>query len=218
LHNSIKYPVGDINASHLPDTIIVNFDGLCQPKNPGGIACYAYVIKQAGKVVHQDYGIAAEPFSSNATNNVAEYTGLIRALEWLAANRDSLEPGPIRIIGDSQLVVGQISGRMKVRKAHLVPLYRKVLSLKEKLKDLSIELVGREENKEADSLTNRAYREFLKNNPQYAAQAGKHFATQKQLAFLKRYGVIVEDLSKIEASRMISKIIKGQKERGMRPD
>jgi ribonuclease HI len=69
--------------------IQVYFDGLCQPYNPGGIACYAFVIlakkghEQKQQQQYSEYGLAAEPFSDNATNNVAEYTGIIKALEWL---------------------------------------------------------------------------------------------------------------------------------------
>ena len=69
--------------------IQVYFDGLCQPYNPGGIACYAFVIlakkehEQKQQQYYSEYGLAAEPFSDSATNNVAEYTGIIKALEWL---------------------------------------------------------------------------------------------------------------------------------------
>ena len=63
--------------------IQVYFDGLCQPYNPGGIACYAFVILTKKGHEHSEYGLAAEPFSDSATNNVAEYTGIIKALEWL---------------------------------------------------------------------------------------------------------------------------------------
>jgi ribonuclease HI len=56
--------------------IQVYFDGLCQPYNPDGIACYAFVIlaKKGQEQEHQQYsqhGLAAEPFVDNATNNGA---------------------------------------------------------------------------------------------------------------------------------------------------
>jgi ribonuclease HI len=80
--------------------IEVRFDGLCQPYNPGGTACYAFIIKnEEGNTIHSGYGLAAR----NSTNNVAEYTGIIKALEWLLAN--NYENESIIIRGDSIMVV-----------------------------------------------------------------------------------------------------------------
>jgi uncharacterized protein YukJ len=62
--------------------IQVYFDGLCQPCNPGGTACYAFIVKNGDHTIHTKYGLAAD----HSTNNVAEYTGLIRALQWLLEN------------------------------------------------------------------------------------------------------------------------------------
>ncbi len=145
--------------------IDVYFDGLCQPVNPGGIACYAFVVKSQGSTIHSGYGIAGEPFSKDSTNNVAEYTALIKALEWLAAN--NLDSNAIRIVGDSKLVISQLNGQFKVKSKRILPLYRKARELKESFKNLEFRLVPREENKEADGLTNRAYREALEDNPSY---------------------------------------------------
>src|SRR5918911_2645558 len=64
----------------------VFFDGLCIPNNRNGIACYGFLIKKDGKVIHSDKGVASKPFSDEATNNVAEYTALIKALQWLKEN------------------------------------------------------------------------------------------------------------------------------------
>lgn len=93
--------------------IKVYFDGLCQPVNPGGIACYAFVVKRNDETFHSDYGLAAEPFSQDATNNVAEYTALIKALEWLVTNNFS--SGEVEVIGDSEFVVNQQNGKYKVK-------------------------------------------------------------------------------------------------------
>ncbi len=57
------------------------FDGLCEPCNPGGVATWGYVLKRDGETIEADSGIACEPFSGNASNNVAEYSALIRLLE-----------------------------------------------------------------------------------------------------------------------------------------
>ncbi len=152
-------------------SIEVYFDGLCQPVNPGGIACYAFVIRRDGRIIHSDYGIAAEPFSKDATNNVAEYTALAKALEWLIANGLN-NSGRVEVKSDSQLVVKQLSGEYKIKSQRIIPLYRQVLLLQSRFPDgVEIRWVPREENKEADSLTNRAYNKALQDNPEYLDRA-----------------------------------------------
>jgi ribonuclease HI len=148
--------------------IEVYFDGLCQPVNPCGIACYAFVVKSDGKTIHSDYGLAAEPFSKDATNNVAEYMALVKALKWLLAN--NLNSGKVEIKSDSQLVVKQLSGEYKVKAKRIISLYRQVLLLKNKFKEVEIVWVPREENKEADRLTNKAYNRVLQDNPEYVGR------------------------------------------------
>jgi ribonuclease HI len=152
-------------------SIEVYFDGLCQPVNPGGIACYAFVITRDGRTIHSDYGIAAEPFSKDATNNVAEYTALAKALEWLIANGLN-NSGRVEVKSDSQLVVKQLRGEYKIKSQRIIPLYRQVLLLQSRFQDgIEIRWVPREENKEADSLTNRAYNKALQDNPEYLDRA-----------------------------------------------
>jgi ribonuclease HI len=152
-------------------SIEVYFDGLCQPVNPGGIACYAFVIRRDDRTIHSDYGIAAEPFSKDATNNVAEYTALAKALEWLIANGLN-NSGMVEVKSDSQLVVKQLRGEYKIKSQRIIPLYRQVLLLKSRFQDgIEIRWVPREENKEADSLTNRAYNKALQDNPEYLDRA-----------------------------------------------
>ena len=142
--------------------IEVYFDGLCQPCNPKGIACYAFIIKGKENIIYSEYGLAAEPFSANATNNVAEYTGIIKALEWLIAN--GYENENIVIKGDSQLVISQIKRQFKVKASKIIPLYRKVMSLISKFHNIQVEWIPREQNKEADELTNCAYRKVITDN------------------------------------------------------
>jgi ribonuclease HI len=151
--------------------IEIYFDGLCQPINPGGIACYAFVVKSDGKTIYSDYGLATEPFSRDSTNNVAEYTGLAKALEWLVEN--NLISDKVEINSDSQLIVNHLRGLYKVKAKRIVPLYQKVLVLKSKFHDLQIHWVPREENKEADILTNEAYNRALQENPEYLDKVTK---------------------------------------------
>jgi ribonuclease HI len=145
--------------------IEVYFDGLCQPINPGGIPCYAFIVKADGSTVYSDYGIAAEPFSEDSTNNVAEYTALVKALQWLLAN--NFGPSSVEVMSDSQLIVNQLTGDYKVKAKRIIPLYKQVLILMSEFQDIRIKWVPREMNREADRLTNKAYNKALQENPEY---------------------------------------------------
>ncbi len=143
--------------------IQVFFDGLCQPVNPAGIACYAFLVKSDGKTIHKERGLAAEPFSKGATNNVAEYTALVKALEWLVTNRHESEP--VRIKGDSKLVISQMTGEFRVKNKAIIPLFQKAATLKNRFSDISFQWVPREENKEADRLSEEAYNNAFLDDP-----------------------------------------------------
>jgi ribonuclease HI len=145
--------------------IEVYFDGLCQPVNPGGISCYAFIVKSDERIIHSDYGVAAKPFSEESTNNVAEYTALAKALQWLLAN--NFNSSKVEIKSDSQLVVNQLTGDYKVKARRILPLFKHVLFLKTKFQDIQIKWIPRDMNREADTLTNKAYNKALLENPEY---------------------------------------------------
>jgi ribonuclease HI len=145
--------------------IEVYFDGLCQPINPGGVSCYAFIVKSEGRIIHSDYGVAAKPFSEESTNNVAEYTALAKALQWLLAN--NFNSKKVEIKSDSQLVVNQLTGDYKVKAKRILPLFKQVLFLKTKFQDIQIKWIPRDKNREADRLTNKAYNKALLENPGY---------------------------------------------------
>ena len=149
--------------------IEVYFDGLCQPINPGGISCYAFVVKSSGRTIYSDYGVAGEPFSEDSTNNVAEYTALVKALQWLLEN--NLSSTKVEIKSDSKLIVNQLTGDYKVKARRIMPLYKEVLSLKSKFQDIQIKWIPRDKNREADKLTNKAYNKALLENPEYLDRA-----------------------------------------------
>ncbi len=139
------------------ETVEVYFDGLCEPKNPGGVATYGYVVYRSGRKIHEGRGIAGTPYAPEATNNLAEYTAVVKALEHLV--REGIS-GPVVVRGDSKLVIEQSAGRWKVKSPTLAPLNARVRELFFKFKDLRFEWVPRERNREADALTNLAYAEF----------------------------------------------------------
>lgn len=148
----------------MPETVEVYFDGLCLPKNPGGIACYAYLIFKDGKEIRRDSGLAAEPLTEYASNNVAEYTALVKALEWLDQN--GYGSHRVEVKGDSQLVVNQLSGKYRVKNKNIVPLFQRAAVLRKKFAELSISWVPREKNREADKLSERAYNNVLLERPE----------------------------------------------------
>ncbi|BBD71945.1 hypothetical protein HS1genome_0334 [Sulfodiicoccus acidiphilus] len=128
------------------------FDGLCEPVNPGGIATFGYVmVTELGK--EQGFGLAAEPWTSDSTNNVAEYTGLICLLKRML----SLGVTEVEIFGDSQLVIRQLRGEYKVKSSRIEPLYTEARRLLEHFRSVKVEWIPREKNEEADSMTRKAY-------------------------------------------------------------
>jgi ribonuclease HI len=88
----------------------------------------------------------------HATNNVAEYHGLLEALK-LAHARGATR---VEIRADSQLIVRQILGRYRVKHPNLKPLYAESRRLVEGFREFRILHVPREENREADRLVNQA--------------------------------------------------------------
>lgn len=184
------------------------FDGLCQPCNPGGIACFAFVIFAKGQRHYGEYGLAAEPFMDEATNNLAEYSGLIKSLEWLSENKYNNQKIIVR--GDSQLVIKQLNSKWKVKAPTLILLHQNAMTLLSKFKNIKIEWIPRDKNKEADKLSSRAYQEVLENDSELQQKSSQYMATEEQLKILTSKGTIPEKyLSKIEARRLISKITKG---------
>ena len=125
------------------------FDGGARG-NPGDAAFGLLVAWDGGE---QEIG----GFLGRTTNNVAEYTGLLAALTW--AQREGVEE--LELFSDSELVVKQLAGAYKVKAAHLVPLFLKVLALRRAIPRCRIRHVPRAENARADAIVNRAIDERL---------------------------------------------------------
>ncbi len=86
------------------------------------------------------------------SNNYAEYSGLIAALDYAHSNRFE----KVTIFADSELMVRQINGVYKVRSPHLKKLFKQARSLIDRFQEFSIQHVPRAQNCEADRLANLA--------------------------------------------------------------
>ena len=123
-----------------------NIDGGARG-NPGPAGWGAVVRDEAGGTVAELYG--ALPHS---TNNVAEYSGLLAALEWCREHG----AGVVHIKSDSLLLVQQMKGVYKVKNEGLKPLHGKARLLSHDIGRVTFEHVRRELNKDADRLANVA--------------------------------------------------------------
>lgn len=141
----------------MKEIVTVRFLGQCLPRNPRGIACYAYIIRnKEGHLLDESCGLAAEPNSPSSTNSVATYTALIRALEWLIKNhyRNDI----IKVYGNSKLVISQINdGETVISKNNknnisksTLSLYTKVMKMKAKFYYISFELNNDSNNRHID--------------------------------------------------------------------
>jgi probable phosphoglycerate mutase len=125
---------------------LANIDGGARG-NPGPAGWGAVVRTVDGAVAAELWG--ALP---HATNNVAEYQGLIAALEW-CADQGATE---VTIRSDSLLLVQQMKGVYKVKNPGLIPLHGRARLLAHRIGRVQFEHVRRELNRDADRLANLA--------------------------------------------------------------
>jgi ribonuclease HI len=131
---------------HPPHYLIAYTDGGARG-NPGP-AGYGVVIQdELGQKV-----ASLSHYLGHQTNNVAEYQGLIGALEY------AVEHGPkaLKVVSDSELLVKQIKGEYKVKNPTLQDLHGRAKQLIRQLEWFSIQHVLRGKNAEADRLANEA--------------------------------------------------------------
>ncbi|KKR41761.1 MAG: ribonuclease HI, ribonuclease HI [Microgenomates group bacterium GW2011_GWC1_41_20] len=128
--------------------LIIHTDGGSRG-NPGPAAC-AFVAELDGKVLAEK-----SKYLDITTNNIAEYQGVLLALDWLLENSKSFKITEVIFFLDSELVVKQLTGFYRVKKPELQTLN---LIIKKKIEEISIKVnfqnIPREQNKEADRLVN----------------------------------------------------------------
>jgi ribonuclease HI len=114
--------------------------------NPGPAGYGVYMTTDKGEI------LSVSGFLGTATNNVAEYAGLIDALA-LAHEEGATE---VEVISDSLLLVNQMLGKFRVKHANLIPLYEKAQRMARRFRRFTIRHTLRAGNKEADRLANLA--------------------------------------------------------------
>ncbi len=115
--------------------------------NPGP-AAYGYVLEQDDGTVLAAEGVAI----GTATNNVAEYSGLIAGLE----KAIELKVPSLEVVSDSELMVKQMRGEYRVKNEGLRPLFVQATNLARRLDDVEFRHVRRAHNELADRLVNEA--------------------------------------------------------------
>ncbi len=123
------------------DWTLIYFDGAAEPSNPGPAAGAAIIDLPTGEsfIATVDLGVQ--------TNNVAEYSGAIAGL------KRALELGckRIKLFGDSQLVIYQLSGRYSVKNVGLSYLHSEAMQLLAQFDSYSLEWIPRAQNSRADA-------------------------------------------------------------------
>lgn len=126
--------------------LVVHVDGGARG-NPGPAAAAAVLSTPDGEVVdeaHVAFGVA--------TNNVAEYRGLLLGLERARA----LGASEVEVVNDSELVAKQVNGLYKVKHPDMRPLHARALSALKDFERWTVRSVPRAQNADADALVNQA--------------------------------------------------------------
>jgi len=136
----------NVDPDTLSDSVIAYIDGGARG-NPGPAGYGVRIERADGTLVEELQGSIGI-----ATNNVAEYRGLLAALEWARAQGHHA----VHIRSDSLLLVQQMLGHYKVKHPGLRPLHAQANLLAHQIGRVSFEHVRREQNAHADRLANRA--------------------------------------------------------------
>lgn len=130
--------------------LIIYIDGGSRG-NPGP-AAFAVIFTKGKEEILRRYS----QYLGEATNNEAEYQGLIFALKKTKSlfGKEKIKQMPIEIRSDSELLIKQIKGEYKIKNPRIQPLFLKAWNSKIDFKNLKFSLISRQNNKEADRLVN----------------------------------------------------------------
>jgi ribonuclease HI len=146
--------------------------------NPGPAAYGVVVRDPRGEIVAR-----LKKYIGNNTNNVAEYFGLIAALDY--AQNHGIRG--LRIESDSELMVKQLRGQYKVKSAELKPLFERAKKMSQTFESFRISHVYREQNKEADALVNQALDETSGSGGAPSVKAEKLSGKDATMRLVARY-------------------------------
>lgn len=159
-----------------PAAYRANIDGGSRG-NPGP-AAYGVVIRDAkGEIVAK-----LKKYIGQNTNNVAEYFGLITALDY--AQTHGIRS--LRVESDSELLVKQMRGQYKVKSADLRPLFERARKMAQTIESFRIDHVFREQNREADALANQALDETSRSSPASSTNPSKPSSKDATMRLLAR--------------------------------
>ena len=126
--------------------VVVHVDGGSRG-NPGPAAAAAVISTPEGELIEE-----ASTLLGVASNNVAEYRGLLLGLE----RAHALGATEVEVVNDSELVAKQLNGIYKVKHPDMRPLHAQALAALRAFERWSIRSVPREQNEQADALVNAA--------------------------------------------------------------
>src|ERR1700738_1139707 len=118
--------------------------------NPGPASYGVVVRNERGEIVAK-----LKKYIGRMTNNVAEYYGLIAALDYAQSHGVRA----LRVESDSELLVRQMRGHYKVKSVDLRPLFERAKKMSQTFESFRIDHVYREHNAEADALANESIKE-----------------------------------------------------------
>ncbi len=127
--------------------------------NPGPAGFGLVIHDEQRRIIYQQ-----STFLGHQTNNEAEYSGLIAALEWIANNHQKLNIKAVTFYSDSELLVRQLTGIYKVKSSNIKPLYAIAKNLLEQINlPYKFHHLYRESNSLADRLANQAMDQYDQN-------------------------------------------------------
>jgi ribonuclease HI len=135
------------SAPAKPEHFVVAYTDGGARGNPGPAGYGVYISDEHGHKLAE-----LSQYLGNQTNNVAEYSGLLAALEWAVQNGHRAA----QVVSDSELMVKQLRGEYKVSNPTLQELHAKAKRLISQLDWFDVKHVLRGQNKEADRLANEA--------------------------------------------------------------
>jgi ribonuclease HI len=130
--------------------LLINIDGGSRG-NPGPAAAGVVIRSLPDRTIVHEAGYHL----GHATNNVAEYNGLLKALD-VVGRIAAYDGGKVLIQSDSQLMVRQVTGEYRMKSPDLKPLLEEAKAKLARLGPWQIRHVMREENRRADELANMA--------------------------------------------------------------